>query len=908
MIKVGILFGGRSRECEVSFAGGRTVFDNLDKALFAPVPIFIDPFGNFCLLHWQLLYKGTIRDFYPAPAATAHFPSGFQAYAPTLGELTKAEQLALLALIGTHIPAHELGNHIDFAFLTLHGPFGEDGALQGLLAWHGIPYSGAGIFSSALGIDKATQARLFAAAGQSQTPHVVLPAAALHQAPEALLFQVQQQVGFPCVVKATRQGSSIGISVVQEANALLLRQAIQNALFIQEMGADVWAAKTPSARLQWAIALSDIRSQLGYPVRMGNERYYAPHALIAALGAHFAAGHQSATLTANETEAEVLVEQFITGREFSCVVLQNLDGTPIALPPTEIVKTGEVYEYRAKYLPGLARKVTPMAVPDAALARIKAAAEAMFTTFSFEVYARIDGFLTPNGNVLLNDPNTTSGMMPSSFFFHQAAEIGLAPKALLTFIIHASLQVRAKTPAMAPQAAALVHALTQTLQAAKAHATPKKRVAVVMGGYSSERHISVESGRNVLEKLASSTKYAPFPVFLSGTAEGFAMHRIPTALLLKDNADDIAHALTHHSLHPFTAAARVQAAPLLALFADIQADAPSPITLSDLAAQADTVFIALHGRPGEDGALQAELERIGLPYNGSGIASSQLTIDKFATLERLRAAGMPVARHQRITAEAFAAHGDALLQDAAYTLGLPLIAKPVDDGCSSAVKKITSIDALRAYAQGVFRDGDTLPSPCVELLNLKPGEEFPAKRHFLVESLIGPEGAACFMEVTVGLLTRRDAQGELIYEILEPSEAIVGADVLSLEEKFLAGEGQNITPARFAADEAAFAHINECVKQAIAQAARLLGIEGYARIDAFVRIYSPTHVETLIIEANSLPGMTPATCIFQQAALHNYTPYAFIDAILEAALQKQPATVSLPAPSTPLPASTHHTA
>ena len=64
MIKVGIFFGGNSREREVSFAGGRTVYDNLDKSLFEAIPIFVDSFNNFILLDWKYIYKGSIRDFY----------------------------------------------------------------------------------------------------------------------------------------------------------------------------------------------------------------------------------------------------------------------------------------------------------------------------------------------------------------------------------------------------------------------------------------------------------------------------------------------------------------------------------------------------------------------------------------------------------------------------------------------------------------------------------------------------------------------------------------------------------------------------------------------------------------------------------------------------------------------------
>lgn len=123
--------------------------------------------------------------------------------------------------------------------------------------------------------------------------------------------------------------------------------------------------------------------------------------------------------------------------------------------------------------------------------------------------------------------------------------------------------------------------------------------------------------------------------------------------------------------------------------------------------------------------------------------------------------------------------------------------------------------------------------------------------------------------------------GEIIYEMFEPSEALSSGEVLSLEEKFLAGEGQNITPARYSSNPQEYHAIASQVKSTLEQAARVLGVQGYARIDAFVRIYEDNRVETLIIEVNSLPGMTPATCIYHQAAINGYKPYHFIDQILE---------------------------
>ena len=136
------------------------------------------------------------------------------------------------------------------------------------------------------------------------------------------------------------------------------------------------------------------------------------------------------------------------------------------------------------------------------------------------------------------------------------------------------------------------------------------------------------------------------------------------------------------------------------------------------------------------------------------------------------------------------------------------------------------------------------------------------------------------MEVTVGLRTYYE-HWKLHYQIFEPSEALATGEVLTIEEKFLAGEGQNITPARFSSDESTYRQIAQQVKGTIESAARLLGVHGYARVDAFVRIFDSGETETIIIEVNSLPVMTPATCIFHQAAIEGLKPYDFIDQIVE---------------------------
>lgn len=891
VMRIGIFFGGNSREREVSFAGGRTVYDNLNKSLFEAVPIFVDSFGNLVLLDWQYLYKGSIRDFYPPVEALLPSPNLFQVYAEHLGDLNREEQDQLLRSLGKPLQPYELKQYIDFAFLALHGKNGEDGRLQGLLEWFGIPYSGSGIGSSALGMDKAAQKQWM------QAMHLPVPQfASMHRSSwlgmssadkSAYLQQLKAQVGFPMVVKAANQGSSIGISILAEPNEQLFEEAVNRSFFRLKVDGAHWLSLDAAARVRWVREFSDIRSNIGLPVNTpSGQTIYHPEELLTFLNKELQQAAQSVLLEATDGEHTVLFESFIQGKEFSCIVIQQEDGRPVALPPTGIVKGKELFDYRSKYLPGLSRKVTPIDLPTAAIENIRKACSELFQLFGFEVYARIDGFYAEDGSIFLNDPNTTSGMMPSSFFFHQAAEIGLNPSQFLTYIIRTSLQQRSRKGLLPSGSNSLLGRLDAALVQEQAAAAHKRKIAVVMGGYSSERHISVESGRNIYEKLSSSAEYEPLSVFLTGNAQSFELYAIPINLHLKDNADDIAGKIRHFELHPVIRQIQEECKDITRLFAFNALLQPQKLSFEELAHRVEEVFIALHGRPGEDGTLQLELEKVGLPYNGSSPASSALTINKYETNERLAVAGMLVAKHALIHEGDFANH-EALADYIMQNFKLPVIAKPVDDGCSSAVKKLKNKEELLAYAALIYRSQEDLMDGPAEVLKLKPKEEFPQKPVFLVEEFIEKGDATFFLEVTGGMLTRLNENGEVVYEVFEPSESLAEGEVLSLEEKFLAGEGLNITPARYTHSLADNAVVSAYVRKELEKAARVMGVEGYCRIDAFVKIYDLQRIEVYIIEINSLPGMTPATCIFHQCAINGYKPYDFIDRILAFGRDKQ---------------------
>lgn len=891
-MKVGIFFGGASREREVSFSGGRTVYDNLNKALFTPVPLFVDSFNTIILLNKELIYKGSIRDFYPPVQYLPATQYNFQVYIESLEADVRSGKInydEMIGHIGRRVTIDELPQLIDVAFLALHGSFGEDGTIQGLLEWLKIPYTGSGILPSAIGISKAVQKRFLGAAGFDTPVFMLVNRLNWEEgAKDILLYDIKTHLNFPIVVKPANQGSSLGVSVIHTFNEEEITHAINKAFFNTTLSSKEWGKLADLQKVDYVRSICDIREGLGLPLLLDGEQINTPDEVLNIISKRLENVPQI-SLQALQNESEILVEEFVNGREFSCIVIRGVDGNPIALPPTEIVKGKEVFDYRSKYLPGLSRKLTPIDLPADDIQAIRTKAEELYSYFRFNTYARLDGFITDEGDIFLNDPNTTSGMMPSSFFFHQAAEVGLNPSQFLTYILYTSLQERAETSIDNYHYQAVFNTLKNAVEKADNSNANKKRIAVIMGGYSTERHISMESGRNIYEKLSSSVKYQPIPVFLTGNDEAFELYKIPVNMMLKDNTDDIADKVKNYHANEYLQQIIDECQPIIELFGTGEKfDAtPHKITIEQLAQMADGVFIALHGRPGEDGSLQQHLERVGLPYNGSGYESSHITINKYDTAEVLAANGFSVAPHYLAQKADWLANKEAFYDKILTVTGLPMIAKPADDGCSSAVKKIKTREELDAFAHLMFREEEARNPQYEKILNLLPKEEFPIKTYFLAEKFIDKSDAKIFLEVTGGLLTHHKADGGIEYEMFEPSETLAEKEILSLEEKFLAGQGQNITPARYAKAPQDNKHIGEAVKQELKRAAQLLKIEGYARIDAFVKVHHDDRVEVIFIEVNSLPGMTPATCIFHQSAINGYMPYDFIDKILEYGFNKK---------------------
>ncbi len=919
MLKIGIFFGGSSREREISFVGGRTIYDRLDRSLFEPIPIFVDSLNNFIILNWQYLYKGTIRDFYPSKE---YNHDKYSSYIELLDELSKNEIDQLINKVGIPIYPHEFKSTFAFAFLTLLGVNGEDGTIQGILEWYGIPYSGTRILGSAINVDKEIQRNFInSSLNYNLDSKIIRYDKWIKESNKNKLYKnLKSKFGSQFVCKSCKQGSSIGISIIKSEKNF--EYDINRCFFIKKIEASFWKSLTEVEKDKFIInEIIDVRHGIGMPVMIKEKTFYSGKELIEYLNDHFTFSIKDILLESIYHEEKVIIEPYLKGREFSCIVIEDNNNKPLTLPLTELKVENYFFDYRAKYLPGMVNKTTPMNITYDEFLKIKNACEKLYIDLHCDVYARIDGFLTEDGKIYLNDPNTTSGMNPSSFLFHQSAEVGFTPTQFLTYLIKKSFNKAIKNnKALLKQNKNLL-SLESLINKEKTEIKSKTRVGVLMGGFSSERHISLESGRNIYDKLSSSKEYEPIPIFLSGDSSKHRLFILPINVLLKDNADDIHQKLINESCQnkdsdKILKSIRIDTKEIIEQYTKSANLNIKEITYKSLKDYVDFIFIALHGRPGEDGEIQSILEKENISYNGSGIETCRLTIDKFKTNQFLKSHNIldvnqivsktnlfpeektdyqnvfkgdqyiSIAKQIVIKKESWNKDKKTIISDLEDKLGYPMIGKPIDEGCSSAVLKLENRNLLKLYIDAIFRDSFILKEDLVNALKIKEKTEFPQKKEILIEEFIQKGNANHFLEITGGLITELDEETNNInYHIFEPSESIATNNILSLEEKFLAGEGQNITPARFSDDIELNKKISEEVKAKLLEVAKLLNIEGYARIDAFVKIYND-RIEVIIIEVNILPAMTPATCIFHQAALAGYKPFDFIKAIINYGLAK----------------------
>lgn len=210
-LRVGVLFGGRSGEHEVSILSARGVMGAMDPEKYEVVPIAITKEGTW------LAGGDPMKSLLAGPEAGGSVPVA----------LAADPQDPRLIVLENREVGGRVRLEVDVFFPVLHGPFGEDGTVQGLLELAGVPYVGAGVASSAVGMDKALQKAIFLARGLPVVRHEVVFRWQWRERPDEVLDRLEAALGYPCFVKPANLGSSVGVTKARDREGL--RAALDEA-------------------------------------------------------------------------------------------------------------------------------------------------------------------------------------------------------------------------------------------------------------------------------------------------------------------------------------------------------------------------------------------------------------------------------------------------------------------------------------------------------------------------------------------------------------------------------------------------------------------------------------------------------------------------------------------------------
>ena len=384
-LRVGILFGGRSGEHEISLLSAASVFNAIDKSKYEVVPVGITKEGRWVTAaDAERLLSGKAGEG-ARPTQPAHLRAGDPEATPGAAVLATGESVVVPPEPHQHggslTPfqtdaltrrAADRAINVDIIFPVLHGTFGEDGTIQGLLELADIPYVGAGVLGSAAGMDKDVMKSLFRASGLAIVKHVTFLRSDWEDAPKKIQKLVESKLKYPVFVKPANLGSSVGISKAHD------------------------------------------RKELGPAIK-----------------------------EAAKFDRKIVVEQGVGGkkqkaREIECAVLGN--DRPEASVPGEIVPSTEFYDYKAKYLDEGSQLIIPAKLTKSETKTVQQLAIGAFKAVDCSGLARVDFLMDPKTRkIYLNEINTMPGFTSISMYPKLWGATGLAYPQLIEKLIQLGL-------------------------------------------------------------------------------------------------------------------------------------------------------------------------------------------------------------------------------------------------------------------------------------------------------------------------------------------------------------------------------------------------------------------------------------------------------------------------------------
>ncbi len=365
----------------------------------------------------------------------------------------------------------------------------------------------------------------------------------------------------------------------------------------------------------------------------------------------------------------------------------------------------------------------------------------------------------------------------------------------------------------------------------------KIRVGVLMGGASSEREISLASGKMVAEHLPADryevVMLDPLALMAANPKLSESLRARARALLGRGGAVEEVHERDRALPASFQRE--------IARAAAAVRPATEAVAATGGDARIDVAFPVLHGPYGEDGTLQGMLDLIGVPYVGSGVLASALAMDKLMAKRVLRASGLPVARDVAVERREFAADPDDVAGRVSAQL-LPAVVKPVRGGSSIGMSVVQERGAMREALAEAFRYDD---------------------RALVEQRLAG-------IELTVGVVGNRELTALPVIEIVPKRE------FFDYQAKYDPAASDEICPARISDAEA------RRVQDLAQRAHRALACRGLSRVDFILTAQGP-----VVLEVNTMPGMTVNSLLPKAASVAGIPFGELLDRLVRLALEAE---------------------
>ncbi|GAB5553474.1 MAG: hypothetical protein Sapg2KO_30650 [Saprospiraceae bacterium] len=830
-LKVGIFFGGPSRERGRSFVKAKQVFQKLDQSLFEPLVFFIDIKLQLYQCEPSILYHKNIKALFGASM------DEFTLYQESLENRSEIQQKEIYWKIGRLVQLDVLPQLINIAFVETWADQQTDAWLLAYLIDYRIPYIGVDAEVRQMRTQKSVFLTKMEEYDIKHFNFHTIDKKAWLAGRAVALEETQQEITFPVRLSPDQQHDFFADSSLEKGTSTEdLQEAIDRAFFQETIPVSSWQSRGHFDRKDHIRYLTHVRKGLGFPVEVhspqGTFLMHHPKDLLSLLDeqtAQIEAESAYFKLSSQLPADRVLIEEIPTGTPFEVLVLEDKQGAALALYP-------QVPKPKSPYKLGLTQLQ---------LDQIRIKATQFYTKMKLGPLVLLKGIYTAEDEVLFDLPAISCSLDDDGALLKNWTAYHLDSHQLLLYYVAASLRRRMRIhPEQKTNEALVAH--LQALRSAQIASTEAPTIAVILGGNGAQENQAQSAARYFWEVVDG---LRTFPVQLyKYDADNKQIYEIEPSELRSDWESVQGTANWKKSPLFFEVNEALQT--LLGGFKiDLKLESAS-VALSDL--KAGFVYPVLTGAL-RNGTIQRILKQQNIPYNGSDHQTLGIVNDNPKMMQALARNACLVPTQVEVKRSDFNSNLLGLIQNLETQFVYPMLVHSGDQDQSILRHQINKRSEFIAYAQLLFRPKGSLASEARQVLRIKNSEDIPTKTAFWVEAM--PDQS--WTRLLSSLFCHHSEDGEVLYEVLGHSV---------YEEETL------ITPASKVLPAIQHLEVQKNVNLELERIARLLNLQSFVTIESYLRIFADNSIQLMLSQVDALPFLNADHPLLAHALLAGRNP------------------------------------